>query len=204
MSQNTEKLVGLRIKELRNAQHLTLRMLSEQCDLSANAISQIERGESSATIASLGKIASALQVSITDLFHKKHHQNIFHLKNGQGLGKNGENFTIQSLGFGLQNNKIEPFHIVLYPNTGLTEELMSHPGQEFVYCLSGEIIFIVNEQEFILQKGDSLLFDSALFHEYRNTTEQNAELLLITQSNIDPNMAKQQHLTVMEKSIFED
>jgi transcriptional regulator with XRE-family HTH domain len=203
MLQDPEQLVGLRIKELRKAQNLTLRMLSERCDLSANAISQIERGENSATIASLGKIASALQVSITDLFHKNHYQNIFHLKKGQGLGKNGENFTIQSLGFGLENNKIEPFHIVLYPNTDMTEEAMSHPGQEFVYCLSGEIIFIVNDQEFNLQKGDSLLFDSALFHEYRNITEENAELLLITQSSIDPNMAKQQHFVVMEKSLFE-
>jgi transcriptional regulator with XRE-family HTH domain len=202
MSQTPEKLVGQRIKELRRAQNLTLRMLSERCDLSANAISQIERGENSATVASLGKIASALQVSITDLFYHNHYQNIFHLKKGQGLGKNGENFTIQSLGFGLQNNKIEPFHIVLYPNTDMTEEAMAHPGQEFVYCLSGEIIFIVNDQEFILQKGDSLLFDSALFHEYRNTTDQNAELLLVTQSNIDPNMAKQQHLSVTEKSLL--
>lgn len=199
MSKNSEKLVGRRIKELRKAQDLTLRMISERCGLSANAISQIERGENSATISSLEKIAEALHVSINDLFHQSHYQNIFFLKEGQGLGKNGNNFEIQSLGFGFQNKQMEPFHITLFPKTGMTEEVMSHPGQEFVYCLKGEVEIFVDDQEFILQKGDCLLFDSTLLHGWQNLQSYNAELLLITQSSVDPNMARQQHLRVTEE-----
>lgn len=199
MSKNSEKLVGRRIKELRKAQNLTLRMISEKSGLSANAISQIERGENSATISSLEKIADALYVSINDLFHNSHYQNIYYLKEGQGLSKNGNNFEIKSLGFGLQNKQMEPFHITLFPKAGMTEEVMSHPGQEFVYCLSGEVEIYVDDREFILEKGDCLLFDSTLLHGWRNLKPHNAELLLITQSTVDPNMARQQHLGVTEE-----
>lgn len=198
MSTNTEELVGRRIKTLRKAQSLTLRMLSEKCGLSANAISQIERGENSATISSLEKIASALHVSIDDLFHKSSQQNIFHLKKGSGLSKNAKNLNVQSLGFGLENRQIEPFYIKLFPKSEMTEDPMSHPGQEFVYCLSGKIEFFIDNQKFILENGDSLLFDSALLHECRNTSSFNAEFLLITQSYIDPDMARQKHFEGME------
>lgn len=69
-----EPSVGLMIRHLRNKQELSLRDLSDLSGLSINAISKIERGENSPTVASLHQLASALEVYITELFQQDIHQ----------------------------------------------------------------------------------------------------------------------------------
>ena len=62
------RAIGLEIRTLRKAQDLTLKQLSRRTGLSVSLLSQIERAESSASISSLYKIASALRVPIRSLF----------------------------------------------------------------------------------------------------------------------------------------
>ena len=54
--------------DLRKARGLTLKQMARRTNLSVSLLSQIERAESSASISSLYKIASALDVRIQDLF----------------------------------------------------------------------------------------------------------------------------------------
>ncbi|MEZ4358899.1 MAG: response regulator [Kofleriaceae bacterium] len=61
-------VLGQRIRNLRRDGQLTLRQLSRRTSLSVSLLSQIERAESSASVSSLVKISSALNVSIADLF----------------------------------------------------------------------------------------------------------------------------------------
>jgi DNA-binding response OmpR family regulator len=60
--------MGRRIRDLRKGGNLTLRQLSRRTSLSVSLLSQIERAESSASVASLVKVAAALDVRIQDLF----------------------------------------------------------------------------------------------------------------------------------------
>src|SRR5213596_4329429 len=64
----TEIDVGERLREIRSRRRLTLREVAERAGLSESFLSQVERGRSSASIASLRRIADALGVSIADLF----------------------------------------------------------------------------------------------------------------------------------------
>lgn len=63
-----QKHIGRTIRRLRKERNLTLRHLSRRADLSVSLISQIERAESSASVSSLFKIASALGCRIGELF----------------------------------------------------------------------------------------------------------------------------------------
>lgn len=58
--------IGSNIRRLRKEQSLTLKQMSRRTGLSVSLLSQIERAESSASIASLYKVASALGVRLTD------------------------------------------------------------------------------------------------------------------------------------------
>ena len=60
--------IGRNIRELRKERSLTLKQMSRRTKLSVSLLSQIERAESSASVSSLFKVATALDVKITDLF----------------------------------------------------------------------------------------------------------------------------------------
>lgn len=62
------RAIGRVIREARKAQDLTLKQLARRTGLSVSLLSQIERAESSASISSLYKIASALRVRMAELF----------------------------------------------------------------------------------------------------------------------------------------
>jgi len=60
--------IGGNIRRVRKEQTLTLRQLARRTGLSVSALSQIERAECSASVASLHRIASALGVRVATLF----------------------------------------------------------------------------------------------------------------------------------------
>lgn len=60
--------IGQRIREFRKSRALTLKEMGRRTNLSVSLLSQIERAESSASVSSLFKVASALDVRIVDLF----------------------------------------------------------------------------------------------------------------------------------------
>ena len=61
-------VIGRQIRDLRKARGLTLKQMARRTNLSVSLLSQIERAESSASVSSLFKVATALDVPLTDLF----------------------------------------------------------------------------------------------------------------------------------------
>lgn len=57
---------------------------------------------------------------------------------------------------------------------------MSHSGNEFVFCLRGELIYEVGEETFVMEAGDALLFSASLEHKWRNpgNTVTNALIMI--------------------------
>ena len=60
--------IGRQIRDLRKNRQLTLKQMARRTNLSVSLLSQIERAESSASVSSLFKVATALDVPLTDLF----------------------------------------------------------------------------------------------------------------------------------------
>ena len=62
------KILGKRVRELREERRMTQAELAEQADLSTNYIGEIERGEAQATLDSLFAIMDALEINPSLLF----------------------------------------------------------------------------------------------------------------------------------------
>lgn len=62
------KILGKRVRELREERRMTQAKLAEQADLSTNYIGEIERGEAQATLDSLFAIMDALEINPSLLF----------------------------------------------------------------------------------------------------------------------------------------
>ena len=64
----TELRLGTRIRSLRQARHLTLRDVAERAGVTESFLSQVERDVTSPSIATVQRIARALDLSIAQLF----------------------------------------------------------------------------------------------------------------------------------------
>ena len=65
---NIAKDLGLRIRQLRNEKHMSQEELAFKAGISPAHLGQIERAVKNPTIDTIGKIASALDVPVTELF----------------------------------------------------------------------------------------------------------------------------------------
>jgi transcriptional regulator with XRE-family HTH domain len=93
--------VGGRIRELRNEMGLSLRAMARRSGLSVNAISRIERGESSPTVASLLRLAAVLRVHVADFFLSGPESSTILVRSSDRLRSRGVGLLIESLGVGL-------------------------------------------------------------------------------------------------------
>jgi len=194
MADQSELNVGLRIRKLREQHGFSLRTLAERSGLSINAISLIERGENSPTVSSLHVLASALGVKITDFFEDANEQAVVYVKRNRRLVSQANGVVMESLGIGLRNQQMEPFLATIDPPMVSANELIAHPGQEFVYCVAGEIEYQIGSQSYLLMPGDSLLFEAAQPHCFRGLGELPATILLVFQVTEGSHLARQYHL----------
>lgn len=194
MPQNLETIVGQRIKSLRAEKGFSLRDLAEKSGLSANTISLIENEKNSPTLSTLQCLAQSLNVPITDFFQEQGGVTTVVVKRGEGMYTKSENVEMESLGLGLQNQELVPFLITLEPGDENAASEVSHGGQEFVYCLQGEIVYTTRDGEFPLETGDSLLLDANFPHKCVNQSQAVAKYLLIFSEHGDDRQIHKIHL----------
>ena len=173
--------VGARLRSLRQERGLSLRGLADRCGLSVNAISRIERAESSPTVSSLHRCAQALGVHVTEFFESKQQRSTVLVRRNHRPRSQGDGVLIESLGAGLQAQRLGPFLITLLPNASGGEGPISHAGEEFAYCVQGEVEYLVNDEWHRLEAGDSLLFRASQAHAFRNTSLEKAVVLVVIQ-----------------------
>lgn len=185
--------VGQRIRRLREEQRLSLRALARLCGLSTNAISLIERGENSPTVASLHLLATALGVSITDFFENRGERAVIFVRPEMRQRSEGGGVVLESLGSGLPQQHLEPFLLTVAAGAGNIDQPVQHTGEEFVHCLAGKIAYCIGAQEYKLEAGDSLLFDATLPHCFVNVWETPAQLMLIFYADAGISLARKVH-----------
>ena len=70
----TQKLLGHRIRSLRQAKRLTQQQLGERAHLNYKYLGALERGEENPSLLVLERIAMALDAELLDLFHFAHEE----------------------------------------------------------------------------------------------------------------------------------
>lgn len=175
--------VGRLIRALRQQRGISLRDLADGCGLSRTAISLIERGVSSPTVASLHRLATALGVPISFFFQPQEEQREVIVTRAHGRRHMGTaGLRLESLGSGLKDQTIEPFVVTLEPGRDSGATPIVHPGHELVYCLEGVVEYRVAGESYRLTAGDALLFEARLHHGWRNPGDRPAVFLLVVQA----------------------
>lgn len=186
--------IGAQLRTLREARGLSLRALAEISGLSTNAISRIERDEVSPTVASLHALARALDISLTALFHAAGNTSVVLVRADARMLLRQDHVHIEVLGYGLPNQRLEPFMVTLQPGAGIHHDPVTHPGQEFAVCIQGQLVYTVAGIDHDLATGDSILFDATLPHSFHNPGQVIARFVLVFNSPSDNRSARDSHL----------
>ena len=183
MSQRDLPDIGVQVQALRERLGLSIRGLAEQCSLSPNTISLIERGATSPSVSTLHQLASALRVPITAFFEDPgDDQQVIHSQPGHRAFSGTTSVLMESLGSGLEGQRLEPFVVTLEAGTDSGPGSMIHDGHELVYCLEGTIEYVIEGKSYRLGAGESLLFEARLPHCWRNPGDAPALFLLVLES----------------------
>jgi uncharacterized cupin superfamily protein len=172
--------VGQRLREVRMGRGLSIRSLAEQSNLNVNTLSLIENGHTSPSVSTLQVIAQTLQAPISIFFETNHDDNkVVYQRSGKRPHATFTHGTMEDLGAGMARFGAEPLIVTLEPKADSGKTLIVHTGREFVYCLDGRIIYHVDDRDYPLEQGDSLMFEAYLPHRWRNENGSASRMLLV-------------------------
>ena len=177
---NRSANVGHALHALRAQHHFSIRALAERSGLAINTLSLIENDKTSPSVATLQQLALALDMPITAFFENgTPKQRVAYIKAADHSGVAFAHGTLQDLGAGLPECTIEPFVVTMKPNANSGAQPIVHTGHEFVFCLEGRIVYTIEDINYLLEPGDSLLFEAHLPHRWQNVEMVPARTLLV-------------------------
>lgn len=188
--------VGQRLREIRLVRGLSMRALAEQSGLNINTLSLIENEHTSPSVSTLQQLAQSLQVPVTEFFQTDHgSKKLVHQKQGQRPSVAFEHSTMQDLAAGMPRFGAEPLIVTLEPNADSGKRPIVHTGREFVYCLQGRIAYTVDNERYLLEAGDSLIFEAYLPHHWRNIDPTPSRALLVLCPMDDRDQPRDRHFS---------
>jgi transcriptional regulator with XRE-family HTH domain len=180
--------VGPRVKALREAMDMSLRDLAARSGVSAPMLSQVERGETSPTLATAERIAAGLDLSLSQLLRLDERPHIAVTRAGQGRTRRKAGHLTEELTPALPGQRADVSRHSLDPGaaTGTPGDPPLHePGsRETAVILRGSVALLIDDERHDLDAGDSVTFDADLPHHFVNEGSEPAELLAVVAAGL--------------------
>jgi len=179
--------IGPKIRRLRLRKKLGLAQLGEHTGLSPALLSKIERGHLFPTLPTLLRIALVFGVGLEHFFKADSERPIVavvrkadRIRLPDKPGRASPAYCFESLDYPVSDRKLDGYYVEVETEDEPSEP-HEHPGAEIVFVLRGELVINVAGEDFALQKGDSMYFDSAHPHSYRRKgRSQCAAVVVVT------------------------
>ncbi|MBP7339136.1 helix-turn-helix domain-containing protein [Niveispirillum sp.] len=200
MTINHTTLLGQRVKAIRTAKKLRIADVAGRAGLSGSTISKVENGQMSMTYDKLIQLAEGLDVELSALFSGEDAQ-------GGGGGSRPaitgrRDMSDVEGGTYVKTQWYEYWYLCpnfshkdMVPILGRTTArslaefgpLMRHPGQEFLFILSGEMdVYTEFYEPTRLKAGQSMYFDSSMGHAYISVSEEPCRFMTVCSSGKEP------------------
>jgi XRE family transcriptional regulator, regulator of sulfur utilization len=180
--------VGVRLKSLREAMDLSLRDLAERSGVSAPMLSQVERGDTSPTLAVAQKIAAGLDLTLSQLLRLDEDRHVVIVRAGQGRTRRRRGHKLEELTPPLPGQRADVSVHTLTPGaaTGAPDDPPVHePGsRETTVVIAGAAELFIDGKRHELREGDSVTFDADLPHHFENNGETDARLIAVVAAGL--------------------
>ena len=187
---------GKRLRAARKHYGWTLAHLAELSGVSITTISRAERGQLALSYEKFSALGRALRMDMGSMFAEAGvpaapFAGPVLTRSGQGVVYRGVSFSYEFLGTSAVGKQMSPIvGIVHARRIEGPEDFARHPGEEFVYVLTGSIdVHFETGNVIQLRRGDSLYFDSRVGHAYVSVGRQLAKVIGVITS--ESNMMRQ-------------
>jgi transcriptional regulator with XRE-family HTH domain len=180
--------VGTRVRALREAMSLSLRDLSDRSGVSAPMLSQVERGETSPTLAVAARIAGGLDLSLSQLLRLDEGGEVSVVRAADRRHGGADGHRYEILTPPLPGQRAELSRHTLAPGAatgGPGDPPMHEPGaRETALVEHGAVVLVVDGERHDLGAGDCVTFDADLPHHFENPTKEEAALLAVVSAGL--------------------
>lgn len=181
----TPGTIGARLKALRKREGWTLTEVAARTGISQGTLSKLENGLTKLNFSSVLKLASGLNLPVTAFTSPEPRAEAGGSRRAVTRAGTGPRFEAQDIeyevladGLAGMNKVFLRARIKQHPGREPVE-FRRHPGQEFIYVLSGEFELQTEVYAPIrLRQGDSLVFNSSMGHRYISISEPDTILLI--------------------------
>ncbi len=168
---------------------LSLRDLAERSGVSAPMLSQVERGETSPTLAVAGRIAAGLELSLSQLLRLDEGDGVTVVRSGERLlGGHARGHRYEVLTPPVPGQRAEVSEHALAPGaaTGGPDDPPIHEAgsRETAVVTAGRLRFVCDGAEHELAKGDSVTFDADLPHHFENAGRSESRFLSVVAAGL--------------------
>jgi transcriptional regulator with XRE-family HTH domain len=182
--------IGPRVKALREAMSLSLRDLADRTGVSAPMLSQVERGDTSPTLAVASRIAAGLDLRLSQLLRLDEAGAVTVTRPGArptgGDPRAGHSYEV--LTAALPGQRAELSRHVLAPGgaTGTSDDPPMHePGaRESALVERGTVVLHCDGADHVLAAGDCVTFDADLPHHFRNPGDDEAAFVAVVAAGL--------------------
>jgi len=177
--------VGARVRALREGLGLSLRELAARSGVSAPMLSQVERGETSPTLAVAARIATGLELSLSQLLRLDEGEGVAVVRRSErragGSRRSGHRYEVLTPPLPGQRAELSEHHLEPGAATGGPDDPPMHePGaRETAVVTEGRLRLVCDGVAHELAEGDAVTFDADLPHHFENPSAQGATMLAV-------------------------
>lgn len=183
---NISEHLAKRLKETRKSKGLSLEATSKLSGVSRSMLSQIERGESSPTVATLWSLTRALQVDFAGLLDDGDAggtiKEIMRANRTPTIDSQGEGCRIRILSPPDQAGRLEVYEILFAKNGALISEPHRQGCVEHVTVLVGALSIVAGDEDAELSEGDTIRYAADCQHSIRAKSQRAKALLIVYNS----------------------
>ena len=174
-----------RVRRLREAKGLSLRDLARQTGVSAPMLSQVERGETSPTLQVASKIATGLDLTLSQLLRldEQPHVAVVRRTERRCVDRDGHSFDELTPSLPGQPHSVTLHSLAAGAVTG-SSPLHEPGGRETAIVQSGTITFVCDSERHVLKEGDAVTFDADLPHHFENTGKKEGTFIAVVTSGL--------------------
>jgi transcriptional regulator with XRE-family HTH domain len=168
--------IGKKVEKYRKDKNLSSRELAKLAEITPSMLSQIERGLANPSIQTLKVLAKALDVPTFSFLLEDTQTADLVVRANQR-----KNMIVEDLSYELVTpnftGTLATAIMKVPPQTSSSEKLLEHKGEEVAFVLEGRIKVYLDNEEYILETGDSVKIPSYLKHKWENSFEKKASIL---------------------------
>jgi transcriptional regulator with XRE-family HTH domain len=177
------KEIAQRVSELRELSEVSLNEIADHLNIPVDTYKSYEEGKNDIPASVLYEIAQKLNVDMGLLLTgEETRMHIFTVtRKDKGVRvERRKQYKYENLAEKFIHKKAEPFIVTVKPrNEEGKPSTNSHPGQEFNYVIKGSLKIYIHDNEIVLEKGDSIFFDSSYKHAMEALNGEKAKFLAI-------------------------